>query len=292
MTERSLAVLKPPVANFHQYVGVVESFPMLSAEEERELAQRWQQTRDMRAAWRLVTSHLRYVVEIARGYRGYGLPTEDLVQEGNIGLMRAVYRFDPTRGARLLTYATHWIRAYIHEFILRNWRIVKIATTRAKRKLFFNLRRAKARLGHVSADEASMIASALDVRPRDVVEVDAAFVARDHSLDAPLDPADDGGESLDAFLADESIDVEESVAERDFHARARANLDAALASLDDRGRTIIARRWLVEDHEKWTLARLAEELGVSIERVRQLEAAALRRLRETLAPRLGVDATH
>ena len=275
----SLALgLPAPAADLQGYLRAVQAFPFLSADEERELATRLRRDGDLDAAWRLVTSHLRYVAKVARGYRGYGLPQEDLIQEGNIGLMKAVKRFDPAVGVRLVSFATHWIRAEIHEFVLRNWRIVKVATTKAQRKLFFNLRGAKRHLGALSREEIAEIASDLAVRTEDVVEMERRLEARDTAFDGLVD---DDHPAPAAFIADPSLDPSESIAQAQWDESAIGLLHSALEDLDERARDIVKRRWLAEPKAK--LRELAEEYGVSAERVRQIEAQALLELKDTMA---------
>ena len=271
--------LPAPAADLQGYLRAVQAFPFLTAGEERDLATRFRRDDDLDAAWRLVTSHLRYVAKVARGYRGYGLPQEDLIQEGNIGLMKAVKRFDPTVGVRLVSFAMHWIRAEIHEFVLRNWRIVKVATTKAQRKLFFNLRGAKQRLGALSREEIDEIASDLAVRPEDVIEMERRLEAHDAAFDGLIDDEDHTAPA--AFIADSALDPSEAVAEEQWKESATRQLHSALARLDERTRDIVERRWLTEPRAK--LRELAEEYGVSAERVRQIEAQALRELERTLA---------
>ena len=270
--------LPTPAADLQGYLRAVHAFPFLSADEERDLATRFRRDNDLDAAWRLVTSHLRYVAKVARGYRGYGLPQEDLIQEGNIGLMKAVKSFDPTVGARLVSFAMHWIRAEIHEFVLRNWRIVKVATTKAQRKLFFNLRGAKQRPGALSSEEIDTIASDLSVRPQDVVEMERRLEARDTAFDGAVD--DDDHPAPAAFIADATFDPAETVEEAQWSASATEQLRSALEDLDERSRDIVTRRWLGEPRAK--LRELAEEYGISAERVRQIEAQAMRELRGVL----------
>ena len=270
--------LPTPAADLRGYLRAVHAFPYLSADEERDLAIRFRRDDDLDAAWRLVTSHLRYVAKVARSYRGYGLPQEDLIQEGNIGLMKAVKRFDPGVGVRLVSFAMHWIRAEIHEFVLRNWRIVKVATTKAQRKLFFNLRGAKQRPGALSLSEIDAIADDLAVRPEDVVEMERRLVAHDAAFDGLAD--DDDRAAPAAFIADPASDPSETVEAEQWSEVATRRLKAALAGLDDRTRDIVTRRWLAEPKAK--LRELAEEYGVSAERVRQIEAQALRELRDVL----------
>ena len=271
-------MLTGPVGNLGAYINAVANIPVLSAEEESELAWRFRRDNDVDAARQLVLSHLRFVVHIARGYNGYGLQLGDLIQEGNIGLMKAVKRFDPSVGVRLVSFAVHWIRAEIHEFVLKNWRLVKIATTKAQRKLFFNLRKAKQRLGWLSAEETRAVADDLGVTPAEVNEMEQRLAARDMSLD-PAPEADDedrlGAPSY--FLPAPGADPAELVADEDSEENAFTALGTALEDLDERSRDILRRRWLGE--EKATLQELADEYGVSAERIRQIEAAAMKKLR-------------
>ena len=271
--------LPAPAADLRGYLRAVQAFPFLSVDEERDLATRFRRDDDLDAAWRLVTSHLRYVAKVARGYRGYGLPQEDLIQEGNIGLMKAVKRFDPDVGVRLVSFAMHWIRAEIHEFVLRNWRIVKVATTKAQRKLFFNLRGAKQRLGALSRQEIDEIASDLAVRPEDVIEMERRLEARDVAFDGLVDDEDRPAPA--AFIADSALDPSEAVEREEWSEAAASQLHRALEYLDERTRDIVTRRWLTEPKAK--LRELAEEYGVSAERVRQIEAQALRELKGVIA---------
>ena len=270
-----------PVGNLAAYRQSVFSLPMLSAEKERELAERYRTEQDLDAAWELVTAHLRFVVRIARGYDGYGLAQADLIQEGNVGLMKAVKRFDPNVGVRLVSFAVHWIRAEIHEFILRNWRIVKVATTKAQRKLFFNLRSMRKRLGWMSRTEVEDIAADLGVEPRVVMEMEQRLSAHDASYD-PLvdhDPENDRP-SPSGYLQDLRFEPAARVEDDDWEVYSEARLAEALEALDDRSRSIIVRRWLAE--RKMTLQELADEYGVSAERIRQLEKNALDRLRKLI----------
>ncbi|MGD9387958.1 MAG: RNA polymerase sigma factor RpoH [Gammaproteobacteria bacterium] len=274
-------MLTVPVGNLDAYINAVSTVPVLSAEEETELAWRFRRDNDLDAARQLVISHLRFVVHIARGYNGYGLPLGDLVQEGNVGLMKAVKRFDPSVGVRLVSFAVHWIRAEIHEFVLRNWRLVKVATTKAQRKLFFNLRKAKQRLGWLSADETRAVADDLGVSPEEVNEMEKRLAARDMAFDPAPDADDDGHVgSPTGFLPAPEADPAELVARDDWEENATTALAAALAELDERGRDILQRRWLSE--QKATLQELAAEYGVSAERIRQIEAAAMKKLRARL----------
>jgi RNA polymerase sigma-32 factor len=269
-----------PVGSFDAYVERVRQIPVLSREQEQQLAQRFRDSEDLDAARQLVLSHLRFVLHIARGYAGYGLPVSDLVQEGNVGLMKAVKRFDPTVGVRLVSFAVHWIRAEIHEYVLRNWRLVRIATTKAQRKLFFNLRRVKNNLGWLSAEETRAVAADLGVTPADVTDMEQRLSARDASFD-PL-PAGDEEEGYGpaAYLAAAGADPAESVESDEWSDDSNAQLAQGLQSLDERSSTILRRRWLAEP--KATLQELAAEYGVSAERIRQIEAAAFTRLRRLL----------
>jgi RNA polymerase sigma-32 factor len=271
-------VLAAPVGNLNAYINAVATVPVLSADEERELAWKFRREDDVEAARQLVVSHLRFVVHIARGYHGYGLQLGDLIQEGNIGLMKAVKRFDPTIGVRLVSFAVHWIRAEIHEFVLKNWRLVKIATTKAQRKLFFNLRKAKQRLGWLSAEETRAVADDLGVTPAEVNEMEQRLAARDMSLDpAPEADEDERIGAPAAYLPAPGADPAELVADEDSEDNAFEALGVALDDLDERSRDILRRRWLSED--KATLQDLASEYGVSAERIRQIEAAAMKKLR-------------
>jgi RNA polymerase sigma-32 factor len=271
-------ILTAPVGNLDAYIQAVSAIPVLSADEESRLAWRFRRDNDLEAARQLVLSHLRFVVHIARGYNGYGLQLGDLIQEGNIGLMKAVKRFDPAIGVRLVSFAVHWIRAEIHEFVLKNWRLVKVATTKAQRKLFFNLRRAKHRLGWLSAEETRVVADDLGVTPGEVNEMEQRLAARDMSLD-PAPGADDEDRlgAPAAFLPAPGADPADLVADEDWEQNSNAALGAALAGLDKRSRDILRRRWLEED--KATLQDLADEYGISAERIRQIEAAAMKKMR-------------
>ncbi|MDZ3822922.1 MAG: RNA polymerase sigma factor RpoH [Pseudoxanthomonas sp.] len=266
------------VGSLDGYIHAVNQVPMLTPEAEQALAVRFREDQDLEAARELVLSHLRFVVHVARGYLGYGLPMGDLIQEGNIGLMKAVKRFDPEVGVRLVSFAVHWIKAEIHEFILRNWRIVKVATTKAQRKLFFNLRRSKKRLGWLSADEVATVARELNVAPADVVEMESRLNGRDIGFDAPADGDDDDGPPAPvAYLVDQGRSPEQVVIEADQDDRDLDALHDGLARLDARSKDIVVRRWLQEP--KATLQDLADEYGVSAERVRQIEAAAMKKMR-------------
>lgn len=259
------------------YIRSVSSYPMLTAEEERELAERLHYSGDIEAAKTLILSHLRFVVHVARGYSGYGLPIADLVQEGNIGLMKAVKRFNPEVGVRLVSFAVHWIKAEIHEFILKNWRIVKIATTKAQRKLFFNLRGAKKRLAWLSNDEAHAVAADLGVDVKQVREMEGRLASYDAGFDAGEDDEDDGYVAPAHYLEDNRYDPAVRLEESNWEESNVNSLEKALDKLDDRSRVILQRRWLNDD--KATLHDLAAEYGVSAERIRQLEKNAMNKVK-------------
>ena len=277
--DHSLVAL--PLNSLDAYRHAVYDMPMLSAEEEYELAERYRADNDLDSAWRLVLSHLRFVVRIARGYEGYGLPQADLIQEGNVGLMKAVKRFDPSVGVRLVSFAVHWIRAEIHEYILRNWRIVKVATTKAQRKLFFNLRSAKKRLGWLNREEVDAIATDLGVSPDTVLEMEQRLSAHDAAYDGqPEEDAPSDALAPARYLQDLRFEPAEQAEREDWEAHSRRALEKAVRELNDRDRTIVTERWLAE--EKTTLQNLADRYGVSAERIRQLEANALRKLRRAM----------
>ncbi|MCC5796584.1 MAG: RNA polymerase sigma factor RpoH [Methylophaga sp.] len=270
-----------PIGNLDAYTSLVHTIPVLTAEEEYELATRLQQNSDLEAAQRLVLSHLRFVVRIAKGYSGYGLPVADLIQEGNIGLMKAVKRFDPSKGVRLVSFAVHWIRAEIHEYVIRNWRIVKIATTKAQRKLFFNLRSAKQRLGWLNKEEVEAVAEDLGVTPGNVLEMERRLAQPDTSFDLPADSSDDEDAVFSpvAYLAaPERSDPSTELEQDDFADYQHNRLANALASLDERSRDIISQRWL-QDENKATLHELAAQYQVSAERIRQIENNAMKKLK-------------
>jgi RNA polymerase sigma-32 factor len=270
-----------PGANLSAYVQAVGGIAVLSAERERELAERLYYDECVDSARELVLAHLRFVVHIARSYSGYGLPEADLIQEGNVGLMKAVKRFDPSKGVRLVSFAVHWIKAEMHEYILRNWRIVKVATTKAQRKLFFNLRSQKKALGWLSPEETTAIAADLGVDASEVTRMEGRLASRDVAFDAPADSdEDDVWHAPQYFLADADTDPGQLVEITDFTEDNLARLRVALAHLDLRSRDILERRWLHED--KPTLHALAAEYDVSAERIRQLEANALKKLRTSL----------
>ena len=265
------------------YIGAVHQIPVLSVDDEQDLARRFRDGNDLDAARELVHSHLRFVVHVARGYNGYGLQLGDLIQEGNIGLMKAVKRFDPDMGVRLVSFAVHWIRAEMHEFILKNWRIVKVATTKAQRKLFFTLRKSKTRLGWMNAAEVSAVAKDLNVSEREVMEMESRLSGRDIGFDAPSDEDDDHAPpSPAAYLVARDEDPSQAYEREDSEDNQLNLLREGLAKLDQRSRDIIARRWLDAD-SKVTLQELADEYGVSAERIRQIEANALKKMKALFA---------
>ncbi|MFB1028701.1 MAG: RNA polymerase sigma factor RpoH [Thauera sp.] len=271
----------PAAGSLDQYIQSVNRMPMLSEQQEVELATRLRDEGDVDAARQLVMSHLRVVVAIARGYLGYGLPHADLIQEGNIGLMKAVKRFDPTRGVRLVSFAIHWIKAEIHEYILKNWRLVKIATTKAQRKLFFNLRGMKKDSSTLQPAEVQSIATQLGVKPEEVVEMETRLSGRDIPLDAGSDDEDERFAPI-AYLPDPHAEPSELVEQAELAHLQDSGLRDALASLDERSRAIVQRRWLAEG-DSATLHELAAEYGVSAERIRQIEAKAMQKMRGMLA---------
>jgi len=271
------------LGSLEAYVGAVHQIPVLSAEDEQRLARRLRDEDDLAAAQELVLSHLRFVVHVARGYSGYGLQLGDLIQEGNIGLMKAIKRFDPTVGVRLVSFAVHWIRAEMHEYILKNWRIVKVATTKAQRKLFFNLRKSKTRLGWLNAEEVRAVAADLNVSEREVLEMESRLSGRDIGFDAPADEDDDHAPpSPAAYLMAEGEDPSQAYERADGEDHQLALLREGMAKLDARSRDIIKRRWLDAD-SKITLQELADEYGVSAERIRQVEANALKKMKALFA---------
>lgn len=269
------------VGSIDQYIQSVNRIPLLTEHEEVELATRLRDEGDVDAARRLVMSHLRLVVAIARGYLGYGLPHADLIQEGNIGLMKAVKRFDPTRGVRLVSFAIHWIKAEIHEYVLKNWRLVKIATTKAQRKLFFNLRSLKLGSAALSGDEIRAMAAQLDVKPEEVVEMETRLSGRDIPLEGDSDDEDERFAPI-AYLPDPHAEPSEVLERAQLAHLQDVGLHNALASLDERSRSIVQRRWLTEG-DSATLHELAAEYGVSAERIRQIEAKAMQKMRGLLA---------
>lgn len=283
MTNSSLVpvALAVPGVNLGSYIATVNSIPVLSAEDERQLAERYFLEEDVDAARQLVLAHLRFVVHIAKSYAGYGLPQADLIQEGNVGLMKAVKRFDPRMGVRLVSFAVHWIKAEIHEYVIRNWRIVKVATTKAQRKLFFNLRSKKKGTGRLTVAEAESIASDLNVTADQVLEMEGRLYAYDSSFDASPDDDDDhAGQAPVYYLEDNRYDPAVQLEEADWEADSNERLHTAMERLDARSRDILARRWLSDD--KATLHELAAEYGVSAERIRQLEKNAMEKIKATL----------
>ena len=268
-----------PQGSLEAYIQAVNTIPVLSAEEEQVLARRLKDEGDLASARQMIMSHLRFVVHVARGYSGYGLPQADLIQEGNIGLMKAVKRFDPSVGVRLVSFAVHWIKAEIHEYVLRNWRVVKVATTKAQRKLFFNLRKSKKRLGWFTNEEVTMVAENLGVRESEVLEMESRMSAQDQAFDLASDDDDkENNFSPVNYLQDYSSDVARQVEEDNWEETANRRLKAAVATLDARSQHIIEARWL-DVEEKTTLQALADEYGISAERVRQLEKSALKKLK-------------
>jgi RNA polymerase sigma-32 factor len=271
------------LGSLEAYIGAVHQIPVLSVEDEQALARRYRDGEDLDAARELVLSHLRFVVHVARGYSGYGLQLGDLIQEGNIGLMKAVKRFDPSVGVRLVSFAVHWIRAEMHEFILKNWRIVKVATTKAQRKLFFNLRKSKTRLGWLNAEEVRAVAADLNVSEREVMEMESRLSGRDIGFDAPADEDDDHAPpSPAAYLVAPAEDPSQAYERADSEDHQLELLREGLSQLDARSRDIIKRRWLDPD-SKITLQELADEYGVSAERIRQVEANALKKMKALFA---------
>lgn len=273
--------LPSPVGSLESYIHAIHAIPVLEAEEERELAISLRQDNNLEAARQLILHNLRFVVKVARGYNGYGLPLSDLVQEGNVGLMKAVKRFDPEMNVRLISFAVHWIRAEIHEFILRNWKIVKVATTKAQRKLFFNLRSSKARLGWLSSDQAQEVANDLGVSKADVLEMEQRLGSQDVSFDLANDhDEDERFYSPSQYLAAESADPAETLEAEEWETYTHDRFEEALANLDARSKDILVSRWLAD--EKATLQDLADKYGVSAERIRQLENVAVKKLRNAV----------
>jgi RNA polymerase sigma-32 factor len=274
--------LAGPLGSLEAYLDRVSRIPVLSREEEQALARRFREHDDLDAARQLVLSHLRFVVHIARGYVGYGLPLGDLIQEGNVGLMKAVKRFDPSLNVRLVSFAVHWIRAEIHEYVLRNWRLVKIATTKAQRKLFFNLRRLKKNLAWLSSEETQAVARDLGVSPTEVSEMEKRLAARDLSFDPTPESDEEEAYGPSAYLPAPDSDPAEQVEDAEWDADSSDRLANALSRLDARSRDIVQRRWMTDD--KATLHDLAGHYGVSAERIRQIEANALTKLKGMMAP--------
>ena len=282
MTKEMQNLALAPVGNLESYIRAANTWPMLTADEEKALAERLHYQGDLEAAKTLILSHLRFVVHIARNYSGYGLPQADLIQEGNIGLMKAVRRFNPEVGVRLVSFAVHWIKAEIHEYVLRNWRIVKVATTKAQRKLFFNLRKNKQRLGWFNQDEVEMVARELGVSSKDVREMESRMSAQDMAFDMS---SDDDSESHSVapvlYLQDKSSNCADGIEDDNWEEQAVNKLTDAMQGLDERSQDIIRARWLDEDN-KSTLQELADRYGVSAERVRQLEKNAMKKLRAAI----------
>ena len=277
---QSLALSVPHSGSIEGYVQAVSRIDMLTAEEERALAVRLREDEDLEAARKLVMSHLRFVVHIAKSYSGYGLPQADLIQEGNIGLMKAVKRFDPTVGVRLVSFAVHWIKAEIHEFVLKNWRIVKVATTKAQRKLFFNLRKAKKRLGWFTHAEVQTVANELGVSTKEVLQMEARMSSQDQAFDLSADEDETGNFAPVQFLEDKTADVETDVINNDWDTAASKRLYSAIKTLDERSQDIIETRWLADN--KITLQDLANKYEVSAERVRQIEKNAMKKLQAAM----------
>ena len=275
--------LSAPGVNLGAYISTVNQIPILTAEQEKELAERYYYDQDLDAAKLLVMSHLRFVVHIARSYAGYGLPQGDLIQEGNLGLMKAVKRFDPNMGVRLVSFAVHWIKAEIHEYVIRNWRIVKIATTKAQRKLFFNLRSLKKSSKKLTLKEAQSIATDLNVTPEQVLEMEGRLTAYDAAFEAQGDDDDEGSTHVAPalYLEDNRYDPARLAEEEDYEEQSTNALHDAMEQLDDRSRNILQRRWL--DDEKSTLHELAAEYNVSAERIRQLEKNAMEKIKVAMS---------
>ena len=271
-----------PQGNIESYLRMINTYPMLTAEEEKELSEKLYYNHDVNAARKLILSHLRFVAHIARGYSGYGLPQADLIQEGNIGLMKAVRRFNPEMGVRLVSFAVHWIKAEIHEYVLKNWRIVKVATTKAQRKLFFNLRKTKQRLGWFSNDEVGMVAEELGVSRKDVLEMESRMSAQDMSFDIDSDDEDNSIVAPALYLEDASSNFSKSIEDDNWENDAADKLHDALSKLDERSQDIIKARWLDADDSKSTLQELAIKYNVSAERIRQLEKNAMQKLRVSI----------
>lgn len=277
---RAMALSVPQSGSIESYIQAVSGISMLSAEEERRLAEQLQQNDDLASARKLIMSHLRFVVHIAKSYSGYGLPQADLIQEGNIGLMKAVKRFDPSVGVRLVSFAVHWIKAEIHEYVLRNWRIVKVATTKAQRKLFFNLRKAKKRLGWFTHEEVQTVANELGVSTKEVLQMEARMSSQDQAFDLSADDDESGSFAPVQYLEDKSADVEAEVLNSDWELNANSRLYSAIKTLDERSQHIIQTRWLAD--EKTTLQDLADKYQVSAERVRQIEKNAMKKLQAAM----------
>ncbi|MGP1573381.1 MAG: RNA polymerase sigma factor RpoH [Aggregatibacter segnis] len=281
MDKETQTMMLVPQGSLEAYIRAANEYPMLTAEEEKELAERLYYNEDIEAAKKLVLSHLRFVIHVARGYSGYGLPQADLIQEGNIGLMKAVKRFNPEVGVRLVSFAVHWIKAEIHEYVLRNWRIVKVATTKAQRKLFFNLRKTKQRLGWFNENEVDMVANELGVSPQDVVEMESRMTGADVAFDLPTDDHDEETYAPALYLEDKGSNFAAELENENYEAQATDQLVVALNNLDARSQDIIKARWL--DETKATLQDLAAKYNISAERVRQLETNALKKLKSAVS---------
>ena len=269
-----------PQGNLDSYIRMANQYPMLTADQEKELAERFYYDEDLEAAKQLILSHLRFVVHIARGYMGYGLPLADLIQEGNIGLMKAVKRFNPEVGVRLVSFAVHWVKAEIHEYVLRNWRIVKVATTKAQRKLFFNLRKNKQRLAWFNEEEIQKVAEELGVSPDDVKEMESRMTGQDMVFDLPVGEDSDEAYVPSMYIEDNNSNFADDLEDEEHSGQATAQLAYALAQLDERSQDIIKTRWL--DEEKATLHELAAKYNISAERVRQLENQALKKIKDAI----------
>ena len=279
--DKETQMMLVPQGSIEGYIRAANEYPMLTAEEEKELSERLYYHEDLDAAKKLILSHLRFVIHVARGYSGYGLPQADLIQEGNIGLMKAVKRFNPEVGVRLVSFAVHWIKAEIHEYVLRNWRIVKVATTKAQRKLFFNLRKTKQRLGWFNENEVDIVANELGVSKEDVIEMESRMSGADVGFDLPTDDAEAETYSPALYLEDKSSNFAAELENENFESQATEQLSTALQSLDARSQDIIKARWL--DDNKATLHDLAAKYNVSAERIRQLETNALKKLKSAVS---------
>lgn len=271
-----------PQGSIEAYLRMIHSYPMLTAEQEKQLGEKLYYEQDVDSASQLILSHLRFVAHIARGYSGYGLPQADLIQEGNIGLMKAVKKFNPEMGVRLVSFAVHWIKAEIHEFVIKNWRIVKVATTKSQRKLFFNLRKNKKRLGWFTHEEVKTVASELGVSEKDVLEMESRMSAQDLSFDMSQDDDDNNVFAPAAYLEDQNSDFSETIENRNWEDDATEKLTEAFSVLDDRSQDIIKARWLDTDDEKSTLSQLAKKYNVSAERIRQIEKNAIQKMRHLM----------
>lgn len=280
MNKETQTMMLVPQGSLEGYIRAANEYPMLTAEEEKDLAERLYYHGDLGAAKKLILSHLRFVIHVARGYSGYGLPQADLIQEGNIGLMKAVKRFNPEVGVRLVSFAVHWIKAEIHEYVLKNWRIVKVATTKAQRKLFFNLRKTKQRLSWFNDNEVNIVADELGVSPEDVLEMESRMTGSDVAFDLPTDESDDEAYSPSLYLEDKGSNFAAELESENYESQAVDQLTQAISQLDARSQDIIQTRWL--DENKVTLQDLAAKYNISAERVRQLEANALKKLKSAV----------